>query len=147
MPTKINTRNNQEIVDYYISEFIVKGTPKCTTEGGCSCKYSPQRESQVGCAVGMLLSLEDAIAVDKELGMGSVNTLKTDMPDMYHKYFDEDQIRFLTQMQMAHDNLHRNAGWGATLEALDTVRNIEDINKVCKVFDLNGYTEGESNAK
>ena len=141
--TEINTRNNQELVNKFFNVFFVDKTPRCVSEAG-DCQYAPQKEGQVGCAVGMFLSLDDAVSLDeyfKASGQGSgIRSVRLSQPNMYDKYFDHEQIDFLKQLQSCHDRL--DDSWFNDQSDLNTIR----LNTICKEYNLINPQTGEDHA-
>lgn len=100
----MNTRSNQEIFNYICEQFFKNGVPRCIGENGY-CVYSPQNSKQIGCAVGCLIERPDAEKIDKFLAGTdtSIRDVHQEMHSMYAKYFDDEQLGFLTTMQHFHD--------------------------------------------
>lgn len=97
-----NTRDNQEVFDYIYQKFVVEEVPQCMHPNESYCCYSPQEEGQIGCAVGCLMSPEDAENIDNS-GEKSIASVFSDFDSIYNKYFDEDQFDFLGSLQNMHD--------------------------------------------
>ena len=102
--------SNQTIMHRFIKAFVTNDTPACQGEDGSM--YAPQDKGQIGCAVGMFLSLEDAREVDDVLeGDSTVRKMSQDMPEIYDKYFTPNQLMFLEDLQLAHDSMPLTFGW------------------------------------
>lgn len=85
--------------------FITEGNPKGTTSSGM-CIYG-----LTGCAVGCLLTAEDAERVDNLISSGtSISYLLpgSDVLQEYFTYNDENLLDFLTKAQVHHDEAPLN---------------------------------------
>lgn len=106
---------NQQIFDRIYQGFIINGAQQCKNTTG-PCLYAPQNSNQIGCAVGCLLSLEDAERLDT-LSFGAlefrvkqkskVEEINELMDKVILKYFDESQFDFLIELQTWHDYINR----------------------------------------
>lgn len=103
-----NTRNNQDIFNYIVEQFVINKVPQCSYEG--TCRYPPVTEEHIGCAVGCLLPPE---AAERWKEFDYINVVQVDTPESYGEFFDDSQISFLYDLQMWHDytlNFHREKG-------------------------------------
>jgi hypothetical protein len=92
--------SRQEIYDRVKQHFLVEGYPR-SAEGGL-CFYRG-----TGCAVGCLMTLEDALVFDGNpySGKGTqIESVKKNEPDIYKKYFHNGDLGFLSALQQWHDN-------------------------------------------
>lgn len=106
---KGDTRNNQDIINYFWQKFGVEKVPKCVRDNG-DCMYSPQTLEQIGCAIGCLLSSEDQDTLDDASdkyvsGSVCVMGIKDHFKHIYDRYFDESQDLFLGRLQPIHDDI------------------------------------------
>lgn len=91
---------NAEILDGIEKHFMTENNPRCTRTGGTSCIYG-----KTGCAVGCLMTAEDAATLDNKGVIGIRGVMKI-YPDIYNAYFTNDQIEMLSMLQDAHDGDH-----------------------------------------
>ena len=101
---------NQEIFDHIWQHFIVEGNPKSEkdfTGGKKFCIYAG-----TGCAVGCMLTLEDAEVCDgthDELDCGNdIISIQRYRDEIYNGYFNGASINLLDELQYAHDNFFGN---------------------------------------
>lgn len=102
-----NTRSNQDIIEYLHKVFVVGGAPACVRVRGedpdCGgCMYTPQTSTQVGCAVGCLLPWQTTEEWDK-YGPASIRDIYMVSSSGYYDFFDDNQLDFLSDIQMFHD--------------------------------------------
>lgn len=97
-PTERRKYNTAEILQLVYRHFVVDKAPRCANQGGMgTCIYG-----QTGCAVGCLLTAEDAERLDRHGGM-PVDAVKLSYPEIYDSYFENHQLPLLTALQRAHD--------------------------------------------
>jgi hypothetical protein len=79
--------------------FVMEGNPRCATssESELGCFYG-----RTGCAVGCLITKEDAALIE---GCGYVSSMRDKYPDIYNIYFGHDQTvhDLLKDLQFGHD--------------------------------------------
>lgn len=91
--------SDTEILDRVYQHFVVEQNPRCTTSDNDKghCIYG-----KTGCAVGCLLTADDALILDT-LGTMVINDVHKMYPQLYSIYFTERQLWMLRQLQMIHD--------------------------------------------
>ena len=99
---------NQEIIDRVWDFFITQGNPQSnSTEVHSQCMYAHPKVEDGGCAVGCLLSYEEAKEWDKVpkdylYGTGIAHFYHNHY-EMYSKHFTKEQYEFLNDLQNWHD--------------------------------------------
>lgn len=95
---------NKEIFARLEQHFFEERNPQCfrhpekagtTASGGCV-------YGNTGCAVGCLITVEDAEKIDNE-GTFVVTEVSRCFPDIFNAYFQRDQLEMLTYLQQWHD--------------------------------------------
>jgi len=87
-----------EILTAVYQHFVLDGSPRCVEEGGMACLYA-----KTGCAVGCLLTEEDALLFDDPFVGGAIGHVATKQPELFGAYFTEDQRPLLRALQRCHD--------------------------------------------
>lgn len=103
----------QEILDRVREHFIVEGNPRCTRNPnyeGSPCIYG-----RTGCAVGCLLTEEDAKELDA-IGIKGIEIVCIRYQDISSHYFTADQIKTLRELQRAQDSAKSLEGLKAQLQ-------------------------------
>lgn len=88
--------SEKEILDRVEQHFVTEKNHRCTDDDG-NCIYG-----RTGCAVGCLLTAEDATILDS-YGTLDVTTFKDREPSIYKTYFSDDQLSLLRNLQDTHD--------------------------------------------
>lgn len=88
----------EQILRHLHRHFVVDGNPRCADKGRM-CLYGG-----CGCAVGCLLTAEDAKTLDKGDGL-RIWSVTRECPDIYLAYFDDsdETLELLDRLQHAHD--------------------------------------------
>lgn len=101
-PSKPMTR--KEIFAHVWRRFFTEESPQCrvSPEGGC--RYSDHRDVQ-GCAVGCMLTREDAKEFDSMLSSTLIRNIYSRNPDAVGAYFEDNPatIEMLSRLQHIHD--------------------------------------------
>jgi hypothetical protein len=87
------------ILDRIEQHFVTEGNPKCVDNNN-NCIYG-----RTGCAVGCLLTQEDANLIDDKLwGCNSeIFDVRKNLPDIYNIYFRVADLHSLKRLQHTHD--------------------------------------------
>lgn len=100
--------NEQEIFDTVVSEMIKQGKKSVDSQGDCAYLSTDEDGNSVRCAVGCLLSHDNAVKAQNladsslfGLSLFALLTRATYLPD----YMFENE-RLLTSLQFAHDTYH-----------------------------------------
>lgn len=93
---------NKEILDRVEEHFFKENHKQCK-KGDNSCIYGKLSDEADGCAVGCLLTLEDAQRIDKQYEKISILRLTSALPEVYQTYFRSDQLDMLIYLQTKHD--------------------------------------------
>lgn len=73
------------------------------------CRYYPQHENQMGCAIGIYMTNENAKIADQIPDSSIIIALKTN-PELFPTWFQELDPMFLHKMQQLHDT---NSYWNS----------------------------------
>lgn len=140
-----DTRNNQDILDYFVDVFMINSIPRCVNEVQ-QCRYAPQHEGQVGCAIGCLIPIEDSKRWDTlrrntvvDHGALTIKGIKNGFPWEYNKYFDPEQEEFLRRLQVMHDAKlrdHRANHTTATQSAQAKNDFMRGLDMIARTYDL-----------
>lgn len=89
----------EQILRHLHQHFVVDGNPRCADDEN-ECRYS-----LTGCAVGCLLTAEDADLIERNEGGVRVTDVRRYFPDLYAAYFDDSDVtlELLRRLQSAHD--------------------------------------------
>lgn len=89
----------EQILRHLYQHFVVEGNPRCTDDENWCCY------SLTGCAVGCLLTAEDADLIERNEGGVRVADVRRYFPDLYAAYFDgsDETLELLRRLQNAHD--------------------------------------------
>ena len=118
-PTQRKRYDSQDIVDHVYKHFFIENHTKCMTLG--QCVYN-----QTGCAVGCLLTDEDANTLEKQ-SIGTVDTAWDRNYQMFHEYFSVGDYPLLYDLQSAHDGSHdQEEMWKNMREVFDKYGFIPD---------------------
>jgi len=85
-----------EIIEKIHRHFFLEKNPKCKNQNG-TCVYT-----QTGCAIGCLITEEDAEVLNKD--GGELWAVWDKYPDILNQYFSHQEYPLLNSLQKAHDD-------------------------------------------
>jgi hypothetical protein len=88
-----------EIIDKVYQHFILEKNPRCINNFPMSCVYG-----LTGCAIGCLMTQEDADFIDNHCHTMIISELESKFPDIYNVYFKDVNKDFLLGLQQCHDH-------------------------------------------
>jgi hypothetical protein len=88
-----------EVIEKLTQHFLVEKNPQCLLKECC-------RYDSTGCAVGCLLTAEDAATFEAEYPNQNIAAIMVKAPALYHQYFGYNQAvtGWLSVFQHTHDN-------------------------------------------
>lgn len=96
-PSRPYTR--AEIMERVYVHFITEGNPRCyvtNSMGESCCEYTG-----CGCGIGCMLTMEDAEAMPR----ARIETAAIKKRELVAVYFSGEDLRILSEIQMAHDGI------------------------------------------